>query len=501
MNNLVVQHGETVVDHWRQSRLFVLLLVLVFFLPLPLGLNREWAWSLFEGGVFLLAALWLYEFAVERIVISKVFYRARWLLLCLFIVVLWQLFQLLPLPLSLLSSLSSQAAQHYSNVPGYTVGDYFSISLDLYATWQSVLLSLALFVLFALVLLLVTDRHRLRLMLYVMFYAGLLQAVLASIFLFGSWEGLSSGVTNSVSKSGEFEFSAGTFVNRNHLAGFLEMTISVGIGLLLTRLSRHSPSRWRERLIQLVSVIIGNKARVRLMLIIMIIVLVLTHSRMGNMAFFLSFFTTSLVLLFASMRRREKNKSLFTPAIVLLLSMLIVDLFIVGNWFGVDRIVERVGNTTVATEDRSDVFSDTIEMGKQYWLTGVGGGAFASSFPAYQSSNYYQIYDHVHNDYLEFAVELGVPVLSLLSVVVIYSLGSAFWAMIRTVSRFYGGVAFAAFMGIFSILLHSLADFNLRIPSNAAYFVVLLAVAIIARYHIDEPKTTVPDACKVQTDM
>ena len=488
MNYTADQHRETIVDYWRESPLFVLLLVLIFFLPLPLGSNREWAWSLFEGGVFLLFALCLYGFITERVVISKAFYRARWILLCLFIVVLWQLFQLIPLPISLLTSLSPEAAQHYSNVPGFSAMDYFSISLDWYATWQSVLLSLAFCVLFALVLLLVTDRHRLRLLLYVMFYAGLFQAVLASVLLFGSWEGLTSGVTNAVNSSAGFRFSAGTFVNRNHLAGFLEITIAVGIGLLLTRLSRHSPSRWRERLIQFVSVIIGNKARVRLMLVIMIVVLVLTHSRMGNMAFFMSFFTTSLVLLFASMRRREKNKSLFTPAFVLLVSMLIVDLFIVGNWFGVDRIVERVGNTTVATEDRSDVFADTIGMGKQFWLTGVGGGAFASSFPAYQSSNYYQIYDHVHNDYLEFAVELGVPVSSLLAVVAIYSLGSAIWIMLRSGSRFYSGVAFAAFMGIFSMLLHSLADFNLRIPANAAYFVVLLAVAIIARYHIEEQK-------------
>lgn len=503
MSTTAVQR-ETMIEQWRNSPLFVSLVLLIFLLPIPLGSNREWAWSIFEAGVFLLSALWLRGFIAERLMLTRAFRQAKWVLICLCAVVLWQLLQLLPLPMSLLDWLSPQAAHYYRSIPGFSATDYFPLSLDVYATWQSVLLSLALCALFALVLLLVTNRQRLRSLLYVIFYAGLCQAVLASALLFNSWDGIASGVSNAVTdvqnSGGGFQFSAGSFVNRNHLAGFLEMTIAVGIGLLLAKLSTHRAANWRARLIQFVSVIIGNKARVRLMLVIMIIVLVLTHSRMGNMAFFLSFFTTSLILLFASVRRKEKTGSLFTPALVLLVSMLVVDVFIVGNWFGMDRIVERMENTSVTTESRSDVFADTLGMGKQFLLTGVGGGAFASSFPAYQTSNYIEIYDHVHNDYLEFVVELGLPVSGLLGVVVLYCLTSGFVVMMNPGSRFYRGAAYAAFMGVFSILLHSLADFNLRIPSNAAYFVVLLAVVVVARYHGDESKIKVPDSKPIHTE-
>ena len=37
-------------------------------------------------------------------------------------------------------------------------------------------------------------------------------------------------------------------------------------------------------------------------------------------------------------------------------------------------------------------------------------------------------------------------------------------------------------MGIVSLLIHSFADFNLQIPANSLWFVVLLALAWVARY-------------------
>ena len=42
------------------------------------------------------------------------------------------------------------------------------------------------------------------------------------------------------------------------------------------------------------------------------------------------------------------------------------------------------------------------------------------------------------------------------------------------------GMAFASVMGIISLMIHSLTDFNLRVPSNAALFMVVLALGWIA---------------------
>ncbi|MCH8258078.1 MAG: hypothetical protein IIA75_09310 [Proteobacteria bacterium] len=46
------------------------------------------------------------------------------------------------------------------------------------------------------------------------------------------------------------------------------------------------------------------------------------------------------------------------------------------------------------------------------------------------------------------------------------------------------GVAFGCLMGTVSLLIHSGADFNLQIPSNAALFVLLLALPQAMEKHM-----------------
>ncbi len=55
-------------------------------------------------------------------------------------------------------------------------------------------------------------------------------------------------------------------------------------------------------------------------------------------------------------------------------------------------------------------------------------------------------------------------------------------AMCLRRNRMMIGMGFTTFMGILAIMIHSSVDFNLQIPSNAAYFVVMMALALIARY-------------------
>jgi hypothetical protein len=51
----------------------------------------------------------------------------------------------------------------------------------------------------------------------------------------------------------------------------------------------------------------------------------------------------------------------------------------------------------------------------------------------------------------------------------------------------------ASVMGITAILIHSTSDFNLRIPANAALFVVLLALPWLASLRA-EPDTLLPQS-------
>src|SRR5207248_2416144 len=82
--------------------------------------------------------------------------------------------------------------------------------------------------------------------------------------------------------------ATGTFINRNHLAGYLEMCLAAGVGLMLAELSSSRAASWRDSARHLLRTLLGNKARVRLALVVMVTGLVLTRSRMGNTAFFAS---------------------------------------------------------------------------------------------------------------------------------------------------------------------------------------------------------------------
>ena len=80
--------------------------------------------------------------------------------------------------------------------------------------------------------------------------------------------------------------ATGTFVNRNHLAGYLVMCLSAGIGLLLSQLATNSAHNWKDRLRRWLRLLLSSKIRLRIYLAIMVIALVLTRARMGNVAFF-----------------------------------------------------------------------------------------------------------------------------------------------------------------------------------------------------------------------
>jgi len=55
--------------------------------------------------------------------------------------------------------------------------------------------------------------------------------------------------------------------------------------------------------------------------------------------------------------------------------------------------------------------------------------------------------------------------------------------MLQRQSLYRSGVGFGMALAILSLMIHSFTDFNLQIPSNAATFVVVCAVALLANYH------------------
>lgn len=88
------------------------------------------------------------------------------------------------------------------------------------------------------------------------------------------------------------------------------------------------------------------------------------------------------------------------------------------------------------------------------------------------------IFDHAHNDYLEFAVTLGLPGFLAFLTMILFSLARALSCLRRVGGVKNAPLLFAASWGAISLAIHSFVDFNLQIPANALLFVALLSFCL-----------------------
>jgi len=116
---------------------------------------------------------------------------------------------------------------------------------------------------------------------------------------------------------------------------------------------------------------------------------------------------------------------------LLIVSFFIIDLIIIGAIFDVEKVKQRISETSIASETRDEVVRDSIPLILDKPLLGSGGGTFYTAFPAYQSEPYSGYYDNAHNDYIQFAVELGIPATAALGLLVLYCL----WLCVATMRK------------------------------------------------------------------
>ena len=436
--------------------LFYAYLALLLWMPLPFGSNVAWAWSLMEAWVFLIAGGWLVQYYRGKVSLNRPFVRAWPVTACLLATLLWIVVQALPLPAGVLGLLSPRALEIHS-----TTHSYPSLSLDVYATRQAALQTLAYLLFFCLTLLLVNNRPRIKLLAQAIILGGVFQAAYGSLM---ALSGQDAGV------------ATGTFINRNHLAGYLEMCLATGVGLMLAELSSTRAAGWRDSARELLRTLLGNKARVRLALVVMVTGLVLTRSRMGNVAFFVSLTGVGAFYLLAVRKLSGRTITFFA-------SLLVIDLLVVGNFFGIEKVAERFQQTSVDSQERVNTDRDALAMLRDFPLTGIGAGSFHAVYPMYTSAVVVAGFTrHAEDDYLQFACELGLVFAAVLGAVVLASLWTAIRAQLKRRDPLLQGMGFAATMAIVALLIHSAVDFNLQIPANAAMFVVMLALGWVCRY-------------------
>lgn len=143
----------------------------------------------------------------------------------------------------------------------------------------------------------------------------------------------------------------------------------------------------------------------------------------------------------------------------------------------------------ILEERRPLIWRDTRELIGDYPLLGTGLGTYAWSSLHYQSDWFDRRYEHAHNDYLEFAAEVGIPATAFLFGglwLLVFRLAGRASVLARTQDRI---LATGCAGSLASILTHEIADFNLQIPANAFLFAWIAgtAAALLMSAHSKAP--------------
>ena len=436
-------------DRSSDRTLFYFFLGILVWAPLPLASNRLWSLSLLCGLVLLLSIFVLYK-QLHNVSLSTPLKKSLPVIGLISLGNIWISLQAIP-------------ALNLSISPTDSVHD---------AVWGWCLLAT-----FCLTLQLVRSRSRILLTGYILVGSALFQAVYGSLMTLTGYE-----FSFLIPKESYQGVSTGTFINRNSQAGYLVMCVSLGIGLMISTLKDEGSHNWRERGRRWLTALLSKKIVLRIALLIIVSGLVMTHSRMGNTSFFASLMIMGVLGLILS---RKATRSM----IILLSSLIILDIFVVGTFFGVQEVADRLQKTSIEKESRDEVAKATINLMQPQLLTGTGAGTFYTAFPEYRTEDVGRgFYVNTHNDYLEFSSEFGLLGAAPLALTLLLSLGAGLYAQYKRRDKLLRGIAFGASMSIIAMLIHATVDFNLQMPANALTFMVILAFAWIAVFKKTEKK-------------
>jgi O-antigen ligase len=241
----------------------------------------------------------------------------------------------------------------------------------------------------------------------------------------------------------------GPYVNRNHFAGFVELTLPVGLALMAFR-------GVRRDVLPLMT----------LFTVVPVGALVLSGSRGGLIGF-----AVGIVVLGWMMRKRKVLRS---GRVTLVAAVAVVALFF-AFWVGAGLAIQRFSalkSPDVSIGRRISMDRGAAHIFFDHALKGCGLGTIVAVYPRYETEYDGRRVDHVHNDYLETLAETGL--LGGLC-------GAAFlWLLYRGArknlaaeqGRFSLGLHVGAMTAVGALLVHSLVDFNLQLPANALLFLL-----------------------------
>ena len=442
------------------------LIALLVFPPLALGSVAPWARSVAFCVALGLAALWLLQgIRRGRLRIAR---SAVWLLIIAFFGI--GILQLVPLPQGLLRFISPGTADTYGRLLPEGAAGPQPISLFPYGTKVELLRLAAL----ALVFFVVANSVRTR------WQASAIVVALVAIALFETLYGFGEQFSGNRhvfwhERQAHLAAVTGTFWNKNHFAGLLEMVLFAGLGLMLGIMPRQrAVGSARTRIAESLS---SWRTHAPLWLGIAVTVLAvgigLSLSRAAIICTVIAFVAFAFCLGLSAGFRKYTLFLFFVITAVLLLAGAI------GTEIVVERLEDAASGKSASWGDRMDLAQSGVTMAAHFPLLGTGLGSFRYTFERFQSPRFGDRYaDFLHNDWLQIVCESGlIGGAIILAAMVILVWGTLRVALSRR-DPFCRWVSLGALFGVLVMLLHSFFDYNLsKITSNGIVFAALLGLS------------------------
>jgi O-antigen ligase len=443
----------------------VSLMLVVVFAALAHGVVEPWSIFVFELSSAVLTLLWMIKAVADKN-LSLVIPQTIW-------------------PLAALILLGLAQSVSWNDGAGVRQ----SLSLDVDNTRGTVLLLCSLLALSILAANFLTGAGRLLALTRFLIFFGAVMGVFGLVQYFSG--------SSSVYWLRHAEASAfGPFFNRDHFAGYMELLIALPVALIVTRYV------WGEK-----RLVYGIAA------VFMGVAAIFTLSRGGM----ISIFAQMVFIAAMSFRRHhkltgdnERGKAQAASAIAAVTAVLAA--IVIGViWIGAEPVINRIATgdsnsselskTQTFYSVRGEIWENTWTMIRQNPLVGVGLGAYETAYPIYARENGTQgITAEAHNDYLQILADAGV-IGGILALWFIWALFRAIARGVRSPDPLMAGIALGAGAGLFGLLVHSLFDFNLHLPSHAIVFLLLSMVISHVGATVDEPMMAEPAYMSVAPDL
>jgi O-antigen ligase len=328
-----------------------------------------------------------------------------------------------------------------------------TISLDPFATQVSALHFLALTIFFSAAIVFTNSAKRLQTLIslitifgFIYAFFAVLQSVLSPNKIYGIYE----------TRNGA---PFGSFVNRHNFAAYMEMTLSLPLGLMFVGAIKKD-----KRLLCITAIALMGVA------------LLLSGSRGGLVSFLAQIFF--LIMLTTKSRSYGQIVLKATLAIALVGAIIAGSIF-VGGESSLTRFAETVTSENVTT-DRSHIWSVTLEVIKNNLPLGAGLGAFGVAYTPYDSFSGLERVEQAHNDYLQVLSDAGIIGL-IIGAAFLFLLFREGLRGVKTENTFRRGAIIGALAGCFSVLVHSVFDFVLHTTAVSVLFLTLVSIVVSGR--------------------